>query len=70
MKKIVVIGSLNMDVVIETPYMPTYTYGHTEMDIWEESGQDPNVQVAVEINLEKFKEWFHKALKNSFVQKE
>lgn len=43
----------------------TYTYGHTEMDIWEESGQEPNAQVAVGIDLEKFKEWFHNALGNS-----
>lgn len=58
------------DFYVDVECEGTYTYGHTEMDIWEESGQDPNVQVAVEINLEKFKEWFHKALKNSFVQKE
>ncbi len=44
-----------------------YTYGHTEMDIWGESGEEPNAQIAVGIDLEKFKEWLHRVLKNSLV---
>ncbi len=45
------------DYYVDVECEGTYTYGHTEMDIWEESGHEANVSVAVGIDLPMFKKW-------------
>ena len=42
-----------------------YTAGHTSVDVRRVSGKKPNVSVAVDINLEKFKAWLMECLRNS-----
>ena len=53
------------DFFVDVECEGTYTYGHTLVDIWEELKQEPNVQVAVEVDFSRFQKWLHGVLKNS-----
>lgn len=42
-----------------------YTFGHTAVDVDNDSGKAPNVSVAVELNLEVFTDWLYESIKLS-----
>lgn len=41
----------------DTECAGTYTRGHTAIDVFRRSGKEPNVRVAVEVDVEGFREW-------------
>lgn len=49
---------------VDVDCVSPYTAGHTAVDIHGKFGKEPNVQVAVELNLERFKDWLKSSIKN------
>lgn len=41
-----------------------YTAGHTAVDVHKRTGKEPNVQVAVELDLDRFRTWIRNCVKN------
>ena len=41
----------------DTECAGTYTRGHTAIDVFRRSGKEPNVRVAVEVDVDGFRDW-------------
>lgn len=53
------------DYCVDVECEGTYTYGNTAVDLYHESGLEPNVSVAVKLDFEKFQNWLHQTVGNS-----
>lgn len=53
------------DYFVDVECMDSYTAGHTAVDLKNRSGRQPNVKVAVELNVNLFKEWLIGCIGNS-----
>ncbi len=53
------------DYFVDVECNGEYTTGHTAVDVRRVSGRKPNASVAVDIDLEKFKDWLMGCLRNS-----
>lgn len=53
------------DYYVDVDCEGTYTFGHTEVDVWKYMGKEPNVSVAVGLHFSEFRNWIRNTLKNS-----
>jgi pyrimidine-specific ribonucleoside hydrolase/non-specific riboncleoside hydrolase len=51
------------DYFVDVECEGSYTFGHTAVDMRRRSGRAPNASVAVELDLQRFRDWVYEAIK-------